>query len=76
MALHEHENNSTTSSLYECIQLYINLGILKQTGLTLDKYLELPKEYILYINSIVVKANNEEGKVVNKLTEAFKEPKS
>jgi hypothetical protein len=45
VALHEQEENTKTSSLYEAIEVYKDLNILGLFGLSIKEYLSLPSDF-------------------------------
>ena len=47
--LHVGEDNSSTSQLYEQIDLFMDSDIHKQTGLNLNEFFALPRERVRHI---------------------------
>lgn len=65
VALHETEENTSTSRLYMTIEAYKNKGIKDMFGLNLIEFLDLPSELCIYLMEL---ANKEGAKNQNILS--------
>lgn len=64
VALHELEDNTHGSLLYEEITLFIDLEINKKVGMSLEEYMSLPREIKNHIKTVL---NRNDKKVNNTL---------
>lgn len=55
VALHEMEDNTKSSSLYESIEIYLDQDINKNFGLSLNEFLDLPRELINKLLEVSIK---------------------
>lgn len=72
VALHEMEDITKTSSLYEVIEYYFSKDIMKNTGLSLDKFLDLPREIVNRIIELTNKKAIADNAVVDNLKNTMK----
>lgn len=68
VALHWSEESSSTSALYERIQQFVDRQVHTKTGLSLDKFLELPRDVCIKILEISAKEQKIEDNIANNLT--------
>jgi hypothetical protein len=72
VALHESEENTTTSALYESIDIFIKNDIGKHTGLNMAEFFALPREIfnkVLLSCGERVAKESQEAAAFNKKTE-------
>lgn len=67
VALHEAEENTTNSSLYEAIEGYVKLNIKDLTGLTLTEYLDLPTEFCILLANIASKEAQKKSTILGNM---------
>lgn len=66
------EDITKTSSLYEVIEYYFSKDIMKNTGLSLDKFLDLPREIVNRIIELTNKKAIADNAVVDNLKNTMK----
>lgn len=67
VALHETEENTTTSRLYSTIEAFKNKGIKDLFGLNLVEFLNLPSEYCTLLLEIANKEGNKNQSILDNL---------
>lgn len=67
VALHETEENSTSSRLYELISLYMEKNLKNTTGLNLMEFLSLPREYVELLLKLSVKEAKKNLSTLNEI---------
>lgn len=79
VALHEAEENTQTSALYEQMRVFIENDIHTLTGYTMDQFFNLPREFFYEIlrecGKKVAKANADAGKVAKQAETVFGPPR-
>jgi hypothetical protein len=66
------ENITTSSSLYEVIDYYFSKEIMKHTGLSLDKFLDLPREIVNRVIELTNKKAIADNAVVDNIKKTLK----
>lgn len=74
VAMHEGEDNGTTSSLYEQIDFFVKKEVYKHTGLSLTEFFNLPREIYTKVVLLVAEKDAAETKTVNQLQASFDKP--
>lgn len=67
IALHEPEDNTSTSRLYAMIEAYRGKGIKDLFGLNLIEFLNLPTEYCTFLMEVATREGNRNNKILNEL---------
>lgn len=75
VALHECEENSASSSINELIELYFDREVNKHFGLSLYEFLDLPREYNIRIQELILKKQQAESTIINNLQNSQKQLK-
>lgn len=65
VTMHEQEENTTTSSLYEVMEQYVSSEIYQNFGLSLTDFLALPREMVIKILSLASKKSAEKNTILN-----------
>lgn len=76
VALHESEDNTKGSSLYELIELYITKDIMKHLGLSLKEFLDLPREFTIMIFDSLTKKAISDNKTIDGIEKSFNPEKN
>lgn len=71
VAMHESENNTSDTTLYEQIELYLKLDVYKNTGLNLNDFLDLPREFIIHLYNLLKVKNQHENTEAAKINNAL-----
>lgn len=72
VALHDAEDNTTTSNLYEAIDTYQKNGIKEIFGLSLNEYLDLPTEICIKLLESASTEYSKKSSVINGLEKDLK----
>lgn len=72
VALHEAEDNTLTSNLYEAIDTYQKNGIKEIFGLSLNEYLDLPTEICIKLLETASQEYSKKSSVINGLENDLK----
>lgn len=75
VALHESEDNTTTSNLYEAIERYHQKGIKDLFGLNINEYLALPTEICIKLMDIATRDSNEKAKIAQNIENTINQNK-
>lgn len=79
VALHEAEENTTTSALYESIDIYIDNDVYTHTGMSLTEFFSLPREFfnkiLMTCSKKAAKASKDAATVTKQAEAAFSAPK-
>lgn len=76
VALHEMEDNAKTSSLYEAIELYLDKDIMKNFGLNLNEFLDLPREIINKLLELSIKKIQKDSVTLQNVQENLEQIKN
>lgn len=78
VALHEAEENTLTSALYESIDIFIDNNVATRTGMSMQEFFQLPREIfnktLMACRDKQVKDNREVDKVNAKAEKMFDTP--
>jgi hypothetical protein len=75
VALHESEDNTTTSNLYEAIERYHQKGIKDLFGLSITEYLDLPTEICIKLMDIATRDANDKTKIAKQIEDTMNKDK-
>ena len=75
VALHETEDNTTTSALYEAIETYHNKGIKELFGLSIKEYLDLPNEICIKLMEVANKNTQKNNTILSSIEKDMQQTK-
>jgi hypothetical protein len=67
VALHDAEDRTANSSLYEQLELFVKLDVYKHTGISAVDFFELPREIVQHFFSLARKKVENESKLASEL---------
>jgi hypothetical protein len=75
VALHEAEDNTTTSALYEAIETYHHKGIKDLFGLSIKEYLDLPNEICIKLMEVANKNTQKNNTILSSIEKDMQQTK-